>query len=157
MFLLSGKVRRARLSNAKEHVHSLEWQPFHEGSQIKWLPFVVCRSVSITRGRWEGEANVRSGLQQPKERSRRPQRGAHSHVVRNVLKIAIFQQLGAAIGHYCRVLTRKKSGQPTSRLAYESKETTGTTFLQGWWSQCDLPELLQMSAKTLEDHSGSQD
>ena len=57
-----------------------KWQPFYLGSQIKWLPFVVCWSGmliddTIFLTHWEGEANVRSGLQQPKERSRRPQRG----------------------------------------------------------------------------------
>ena len=57
-----------------------------------------------------------------------------SQVARNWPEIVIFRQLVTAIGHDCRVLTRKKSGQCNEGLAYESKETTGTTFLQGWWS-----------------------
>ena len=40
-----------------------------------------------------------------------------------------------AIGNDCRVLTRKKSDQRSQGLAYDFKDTTRTTFLQGWWSR----------------------
>ena len=106
--------------------------------------------------RWEGEANVRSGLQQPKERSRRPQRGGGMQKLsKTVLKIAIFRELEAAIGKDCRVLTRKKSGQRPQGLAYDFKDTTRTSFLQGWWSRWSKSSSMRIGTGGGQDVPGS--
>ena len=75
--------------------------------------------------------------------------------VGNVQKIAIFGHFFFAIGNDCRVLTRKKSGQRPQGLAYEFKDTTRTTFLQGRWSRWSKSSSMRIGTVGGQDVPGS--
>ena len=70
-------------------------------------------------------------------------------------KIAIFGNFFAAIGNDCRVLTRKKSGQRPQGLAYEFKDATRTTFLQGWWARWLKSSIMRIGTDGEQDVPGS--
>ena len=64
-----------------------------------------------------------------------------------MLEIVIFPQLVAAIGNDCRVLTRKKGGQRSQRLAYEFIDTKRTSVSESW----SVP-LVEKQSKIREPH-----